>query len=290
MLCPVVGCPAIGSLSSCTAKEIQTTQVSAIVTSPGGACEADGNVNVTITATYAANANRYDLGLFVAADGGTLDTRPNLNPTAQSCIGEYGSIPPFSNLDPLNATGFMDTCGDVPSGQTITSTFDVRVKCTAIVNGDLPIQSCRFWKQPGANDYCTGLPGPSSGTGSKCDCSAFHTHVELAPYLKLVKIVDNSHSGGSATSADWQMSATGSQLLFTDSGASTTFHQAVAGVQYSLSENPSPGTGFVTDGIWSCNAGTFVSPNKITLAARSKCNLQYHKPGNCISHSCNSGS
>ena len=192
---PSVGCPAVGSLSSCTAKEIQTTQVSAEVLSPGGACEADGNVDVRITATYAANANRYDLGLFVAADGGTLDTRPGTNPSAQSCIGEYALIPPFVDLTDKGAS---DTCGDVAGGTTITSTFDVRVKCVNIVNGDLPIQSCRFWKQPGDVDkptVCSGVPGPSSGTGSKCDCDAFHAQVNIPPTLTLIKTVTNDNGG-----------------------------------------------------------------------------------------------
>ena len=42
----------------------------------------------------------------------------------------------------------------------------------------------------------------------------------------------------------------------------------VPGTQYTLSESGGP-SGYATTGVWSCTGGTFVSPNKVTLASGS---------------------
>ena len=84
------------------------------------------------------------------------------------------------------------------------------------------------------------------------------------PSLKLVKSVTNDN-GGTATAADWTLTATGSSAGFNDTGNSTTFHNVTAGVQYTLTE--SAVTGYTAGTVWSCSGGgAFVSPNKITLA------------------------
>src|SRR4029078_8685331 len=49
---------------------------------------------------------------------------------------------------------------------------------------------------------------------------------------------------------------------FSDAGNSLTFHTVMAGVQYALSESAVSGYDFVS---WSCDGGTFVAPNKVTL-------------------------
>ncbi len=84
------------------------------------------------------------------------------------------------------------------------------------------------------------------------------------PQLRLIKIVDNTN-GGTKQPADWTLSATGTTGSFSDSGAPVGFHMVNGGVQYTLSESPNPGAGYSTNGTWSCDNGTFVTPNKITL-------------------------
>ena len=161
-----VDCPT--GLNSCTANEVQTTQVGNAVILENK-CAVDGTIHLAITANFDANADRYDLGMFVAKDGGTLSD----GPTALECAGGYAPIPPFANLDSIT-----DTCGDIDNAFVpVTSTFEVWVDCDSIIDGSL--ESCRFWAQPGANVECTGSPGPSAGTGSNCDCTAFT--VELPP-------------------------------------------------------------------------------------------------------------
>lgn len=101
------------------------------------------------------------------------------------------------------------------------------------------------------------------------------TNDDIAPKLELIKNVTNDE-GGSAVATDWTLSATGTggftnQALSAisagsyDSRASTGEQNVDANVQYSLSESATP-TGY-TASTWSCSGGgTFVSPDKITLA------------------------
>ena len=84
------------------------------------------------------------------------------------------------------------------------------------------------------------------------------------PTLKLVKSVVNDN-GGTATAANWTLTATGTSAGFSDAGNSTTFHTVTAGVQYTLSE--SSVANYTAGTVWSCvGGGTFATPNKITLS------------------------
>jgi len=102
---------------------------------------------------------------------------------------------------------------------------------------------------------CTSVQVPPGGSAT---CTI--TNDDLPPSLRLVKSVTNN-SGGTATPSQWQLTATGASG-FTDAGNSTTFHAVAAGVQYTLSESSVSGYDFVS---WSCDGGTFVAPNKVTL-------------------------
>ncbi len=104
-------------------------------------------------------------------------------------------------------------------------------------------------------DGCSSVQVPAGGTAT---CTV--TNNDKGPALKLVKSVTNDN-GGTGVPADWQLTATGTGG-FTDAGSSTTFHSVKAGVQYTLSESAVAGYDFVS---WSCNGGTFVAPNKITI-------------------------
>ena len=126
-------CPT--DLNSCTAgDEVQTRQLNAVIESPGMVCEADENFTVNITAEFSANTNRYDLGLYVAGNGGTISGK---TPDAAQCQGGYGKIPPFWNANNGNF------CGDVNSAANVTESFTVKVNCTEnIVDGNLHMNSC----------------------------------------------------------------------------------------------------------------------------------------------------
>ncbi len=165
---PIVDCPT--ALNSCTANDISTTVKNVEILE--NRCGTDGTIDLRITADYstAGGDSRYDLGVFVAEDGGSLDGK---DPSALVCSGAYGPIPPFIDLD---ASTPGDTCGDI-SDETITWTFDVTADCSNIVDGVLEVPSCRFWNIAGHNDFCSGSPGENAGTGAKCDCTPFEVEV-----------------------------------------------------------------------------------------------------------------
>ncbi|HET9299903.1 MAG TPA: hypothetical protein VFO11_08145, partial [Candidatus Polarisedimenticolaceae bacterium] len=102
---------------------------------------------------------------------------------------------------------------------------------------------------------CSSISVPAGGSAT---CTI--TNNDAPPSLRLVKSVTNDN-GGTSTASAWQLTATGTGG-FTDAGNSTTFHAVKAGVQYTLSESSVNGYDFVG---WSCDGGTFVAPNKVTL-------------------------
>ncbi len=95
------------------------------------------------------------------------------------------------------------------------------------------------------------------------------TNTDDTPTLKLVKVVTNN-DGGTAAANDWDLTATGTSRTFTEltpAAADASFNDVTAGVFYTLTENPNPGTGYSSTGIWSCTGGgTFVSPDMIAVA------------------------
>jgi hypothetical protein len=108
--------------------------------------------------------------------------------------------------------------------------------------------------------------------GETIDCTFTNS---AFPKLELIKNVTNDN-GGSAVATDWTLSATGTggfgdQALSAiaagsySSRASTGEQTVNVSVQYTLSESATP-TGYSASD-WSCSGGgTFVSPDKITLA------------------------
>ena len=98
----------------------------------------------------------------------------------------------------------------------------------------------------------------SLALGDAATCTI--TNDDITPTLKLVKSVTKDN-GGNETPGDWDLTATGSALSFTDDGDSNTFHQVKAGIEYTLSESTMPG---YNAGSWSCNNGNLAG-DKLTL-------------------------
>src|SRR4029077_10241557 len=92
------------------------------------------------------------------------------------------------------------------------------------------------------------------------------TNTDDTPTLKLVKTVTNNN-GGTGGPADFTLSAPseGSDATrdFTSKTASPIFHSVFGNTVYDLGE--SGPTGYSSTGVWSCDTGTFVSPNKISV-------------------------
>lgn len=93
--------------------------------------------------------------------------------------------------------------------------------------------------------------------GQNVTCSI--TNDDIAPTLKLVKVVIND-DGGTLNPANWDLTATG-DLGFTDTGDSSTFHTVKAGEGYVLSESNI--FGYESEG-WVCDDGELIE-NTVTL-------------------------
>ena len=95
------------------------------------------------------------------------------------------------------------------------------------------------------------------------------TYLNSATNARLVKSVTNNNGGNNAADS-WTLSAAAASpnntLNFSNLGGSGAFTAVLPGVQYTLTESPNPGTGYINWNLESCTAGgTFVSPNKITV-------------------------
>jgi len=214
---PDATCPS--NLNSCTANDVVTT-VKAVETlgtclggsNPGTTCTQNGGqctgggtcktdlcasltdtIRLRITNTYQSTSNeRYDLGLFVSKDGGSVQEPSSAllcaGAAAQAGQGDSNAYPDadtdlFLSLDPTghaNTPSTTDTCGDLSATiGPVDWTVDVAVACN-IVNNQLIIPSCRVWEQ-NANHKVSCQTLEQAGTGSKCDCTPIVVTAQLDP-------------------------------------------------------------------------------------------------------------
>src|SRR5262245_22291400 len=190
---PSATCPS--NLNSCTANDVVTT-VKAVDILNNDICNSlNDTIDLRITNTYTTTATqRFDLGLFVSGDGGTVQEPSSalvcFGAAAQAGQGNDNAYPDadtdlFLSLDPLGSDhsdtpNTTDTCGDLAQNAgPVDWTVDVNVKCN-IVNNQLIIPSCRVWEQNGKHKVsCTTLQ--QAGTGSKCDCTNLVVTTQLNP-------------------------------------------------------------------------------------------------------------
>ncbi|HEV2827292.1 MAG TPA: hypothetical protein VGW76_06770 [Pyrinomonadaceae bacterium] len=189
---PNVPCPS--NLNSCTAKDVTTT-IKKVEILNNDLCENNTTDTISLRATiaYAATSNeRYDLGLFVSADGGTVKEPSSAlvcsGAAAQVNQGDGDAYPDadsdlFLTLDPTghaSTPSTTDTCGDLRATTgPVNWTIDAVVDCK-IVNNTLKIPSCRVWEQ-NANHGTSCQTLQQAGTGSKCDCTDLVVTADLNP-------------------------------------------------------------------------------------------------------------
>jgi hypothetical protein len=166
------------NLGSCTAGDLITTVNKTVAAPTDPTCSGpDDTIDVLITVDYDPKASsRYDLGIYIATDGGSLSGTPAGRNVSNTCVGAAaqaggGNYPyQFVSLDSI-VGGITDTCGDISSSNNAQWTVKATVRCFPIENSTLTVASCRVWEQNsnGQHRACTNLTG--AGTGSKCDCS-----------------------------------------------------------------------------------------------------------------------
>jgi len=182
----------------CTANDIQLATVSNVtIIDP---CLYPGDTAViSLTAGFVLTAQaRYDLGVYIAQDGGNA-----LTGTCAISTFPYIPNPPYLDLDGTTNTGTF--CGGTPSGQPCTTTSqcptgqtcstvgpgiqdlcgdidsthtplslaleNITVQCIDN-NGDgnLDLNACMSWRQSGANELCVTPLNAFPGAPSKCNC------------------------------------------------------------------------------------------------------------------------
>ncbi len=177
-------CPT--TLNSCTAGELDTLVLSASLLPSDPTCSGPNDtVDVQLNLSFDGNggSSRYDIGIFVATDGGNIIGGA---PQAATCTGAVAPIPPFVDLDNTTPAS-NNTCGDV-LGSDPNTLWSVKttVKCN-VVSGQLNVPSCRVWDQNKKNpNFCSTLA--VAGTGSKCDCSTLVIPAESVAFGTLTVV------------------------------------------------------------------------------------------------------
>lgn len=187
-----------GGPTNCTANDIRIAE--AFPTAGGTlTCTPGTSVTVDLTARFTAtsNAERQDIGAWVATDGG--------NGRTGAC--NHYNLP--TNPLPTNTiNGDGDQCAGMSSAPTpdaLVPLGTLTLPCSNIVTvgGEtfLHVGSCLSWTVPGQDGVCAddrdgnGTPNQASdfraatipGTPAKCNCEGFNVPVQIVSQLSIVK-------------------------------------------------------------------------------------------------------
>jgi len=179
-----------GQNLTCTANDVTLSEATNIDIITGGQCAPEvpggpvvckcfANGLVTFTADFRMDltANtRYDIGFYIATDGGGADGALTGQCTATAALAGNTQQGTFINLD-----ASPDLCGDItgPLGTTNNPVFvrhQVTTQCEAGPSGQLELDFCTTWRQPGSNQVCLGTGNGTTtndafpGSPSKCNC------------------------------------------------------------------------------------------------------------------------
>ena len=156
-----------GQATGCTAADFATTAVTVTqilddgCVGPNDTFTFNGTMNIP-----GGRPNRYDVGFFIANDGGNAKTG--------SC--SIAVVPaPSSPVDD------GDSCGDYGGNEVVVPLTNVTVKCTdSNSSGFFDLAICGAWDQ-NTNTTCGGPTDIKPGTKAKCQCYQAETDV-AAPH------------------------------------------------------------------------------------------------------------
>jgi hypothetical protein len=212
----------------CTANDVTLSRAIAVDVETGGFCEGEPPNRVCKcfeggTVTFAASFEmdltadtRYDVGFYIASDG---DPNNDGALTGQctaiaSLAGNTLPLPPDPNTTFINLDAAPDVCGDItgPSGTLHNPVFvrgQASVLCVAGPSGNLEVEFCTTWRQPGSNEVCLGTgTSPATndvfpGSPSKCNCGTVEVPIVPVPpditVTKTALTAEVPETGGSAT-------------------------------------------------------------------------------------------
>src|SRR5262245_41116727 len=193
--------------NNCTANDVQLGLIADVQNSDG--CDFPGDTaQVKLQAGLrATSANRWDIGIFVALDGGTARTgacHHNYLPPPLAGLGSYnpGSTGVGNGPGPF-LTDDGDTCGDLKQG--VDTFYDLRkypsfttgdlqvltIKCVDNDgNGFVDIGSCVSWDNNSNNPVCSNVSQTVPNTKAKCRCETLNTNLAFPGKILVDKITD----------------------------------------------------------------------------------------------------
>ena len=167
----------------CTANDVRIEQIS--VLSVIEDCDAgvwgEAEVLVEVLASAEGSPDRYDIGMFIALDGGSARDgddcihdylQPPLTSTPTYGDANGDGIPDVVNGPWWDGGGDADTCGDLESNtQVIKQLQQIRVACVDNnLNGFVDASVCSSWDN-NTGTACNGVADAYPGTNSKCSCA-----------------------------------------------------------------------------------------------------------------------
>ncbi len=178
-----------GTTNTCTANDVRITNFT-IVSVIDGCVSASDTATVNAQVTLLAGTNRFDIGIFIAQDGGFARTG--------SCLHEYLppplAVPPGHNAGSgtgpyaQNEGSSADACGDIIANeQTLRNLNGLIVQCADFdSNGTLDIGTCISWDNQTSNN-CNSVSDAIPGTKAKCNCEPVEVANTGVPNLQLTK-------------------------------------------------------------------------------------------------------
>ncbi len=177
----------------CTANDvrIQETTVLSVVEACDVGVWGEAEVLVEILVSSEGSPDRYDIGLFIALDGGSARD-------GDSCFHDYlepplTSTPTYgdANLDTVpdivggpwwDGNADADLCGDIEGGTQIFKQLAVfRVSCVdSDLNGFVDASTCASWDN-NVGTACNGVADAFPGTNSKCGCQLVDLGIPMPP-------------------------------------------------------------------------------------------------------------
>ena len=177
----------------CTANDvrIQETTVLSVIEECDVGVWGEAEVLVEILVSAEGSPDRYDIGLFIALDGGSARD-------GDSCFHDYlepplTSTPAYGdrNLDAVpdieggpwwDGNTDADLCSDIEGGTQIFKQLAVfRVACAdSDLNGFVDASTCASWDN-NVGTACNGVADAFPGTNSKCGCQLVDLGIPMPP-------------------------------------------------------------------------------------------------------------
>lgn len=252
---------AFGDDVGCNANDIELATVTSVTVVDD--CDFPGDTaTISFVATFTLTAqDRYDIGVWVAQDGGDA-----LTGTCSVSTFPTSPSPPWTNLDAVDQP--TDTCGDITgtNNPVFSSIQNIQVACLDNDgDGELDINACLSWRQSGANDLCTSPLQAFPGTPSKCNCEPVSGVIIDVPGV--IKVDKVTSPAADPTSFDFTLNKPGgATTLFSLTDQQTPFDSgALPAGSYSVVETVPPGWSLMTSSCTSDQAGRTPTPGNIEL-------------------------